>query len=155
METSEAKKVAKPTNKKSTTSAIRVMQESRDAKKIEHCPLHPDLKAATMTVEELLEAGGGRSGEALAIRREFFASFNAFAKTHLTAAGKSAAYVAGMIDIVGNVKGIQFQSAGRKTAVKGLIEAYVAAATAEQVSKYEKTIQQVLDAASAADPLDE
>lgn len=112
--------------------------------------LKDGLKIAE-TVEELLEAGGGRSGEALAARREFFSSF----KTYLGTLGKSAAYVAGMFDIVSNVKNIPYQSAARKAAVKTLIEGYVSGATAEAVAKYEKTIQQVLDNCDAADPLSE
>lgn len=112
--------------------------------------LKDGLKIAE-TVEELLEAGGGRSGEALAARREFFSSF----KTYLGTLGKSAAYVAGMFDIVSNVKNIPYQSPARKTAVKTLVEGYVAGATAEAVAKYEKTIQQVLDNCDAADPLSE
>lgn len=112
--------------------------------------LKDGLKIAE-TVEELLEAGGGRSGEALAARREFFSSF----KTYLGTLGKSAAYVAGMFDIVSNVKNIPYQSQARKEAVKALVSGYVSGATAEAVAKYEKTIQQVLDNCDAADPLSE
>lgn len=111
--------------------------------------LKDGLKIAE-TVEELLEAGGGRSGEALAARREFFSSF----KTYLGTLGKSAGYVTGMFDIVSNVKNIPYQSPARKAAVKELIAGYVSQATAEAVAKYEKTIQQVLDNADAADPLE-
>lgn len=110
--------------------------------------LKDGLKIAE-TVEELLEAGGGRSGEALAARREFFASF----KTYLGTLGKAAAWVAGMSDIVSNVKNIPYQSQARKESIKSLMEGYVAQATAEAVAKYEKTIQQVLDNAAAVDPL--
>jgi len=110
--------------------------------------LKDGLKIAE-TVEELLEAGGGRSGEALAARREFFASF----KTYLGTLGKAAAWVAGMSDIVSNVKNIPYQSQARKESIKSLMEGYVSQASAESVAKYEKTIQQVLDNAAAADPL--
>lgn len=110
--------------------------------------LKDGLKIAE-TVEELLEAGGGRSGEALAARREFFTSF----KTYLGTLGKAAAWVAGMSDIVSNVKNIPYQSQARKESIKSLMEGYVAQASAESVAKYEKTIQQVLDNAAAADPL--
>ena len=112
--------------------------------------LKDGLKIAE-TVEELLEAGGGRSGEALAARREFFAAL----KTYLGTLGKSAAYVAGMYDIISNVKNIPYQSPARKSAVKTIIEGYVAQASAEALSKYEKVIQSILDAAEAADPLSE
>lgn len=112
--------------------------------------LKDGLKIAE-TVEELLEAGGGRSGEALAIRREFFASF----KTYLGTLGKSAAYVAGMFDIVQNVKNIPYQSPARKTSVKALMDGYITGATSEVVEKYNKTIEQIIANCAAADPLDE
>lgn len=112
--------------------------------------LKDGLKIAE-TIEELLEAGGGRSGEALAIRREFFKSFKDFLGT----LGKSAAYVAGMYDIASNVKGLPLQSKARKDAVLGLVEKYISTTSADLVAKYQKTLDSIVEGCKAADPLDE
>ena len=102
------------------------------------------------TVEEMLEETP-RNGEALKERREYFASF----KTFLGTLGKSAAYVQGMADIVSNVKGLPYQSEGRKTAVKGLIAQHAATLNAEQVAKWAKVMTQIDENCSGADPLAE
>jgi hypothetical protein len=102
------------------------------------------------TVEDML-AESARSGEALAQRRAYFTSF----KTFLGTLGKSAAYVSGMADIVSNVKNIQFQSAARKEAIKALVVQHAATLDAESVSKWERVMTQIDEAASMADALDE
>ena len=96
-------------------------------------------------------AESARSGEALAQRRAYFASFKAFLGT----LGKSAAYVSGMADIVSNVKNIQFQSAARKEAIKALVVQHAATLDADSVSKWERVMTQIDEAASMADALDE
>lgn len=102
------------------------------------------------TVEEMLEETP-RNGEALKERREYFASFKAFLGT----LGKSAAYVQGMADIVTNVKGLPYQSQGRKDAVKAFVVQHAATLNAEQISKWQKIMTQIDENCSGADPLDE
>lgn len=100
------------------------------------------------TVEELLSSGE-RSGLALAIRREYFASFKSF----LNGLGKSAAYVAGMYDIVSNTKNLPYQSDARKKAIIDLVTAHAASLPSELVAKYERTILNINDLCSKVDPL--
>lgn len=102
------------------------------------------------TVEALL-ATGERSGEALKQRREYFNSFKAW----LPSLGKSAAWVAGMFDIVSNVKNIPYQSAARKATVKDLVTQHAATLDAESVAKWERVMTQIDENCSAVDPLSE
>jgi hypothetical protein len=60
-----------------------------------------------------------------------------------------------MADIVSNVKNIQFQSAARKEAIKALVVQHAATLDAESVSKWERVMTQIDEAASMADALDE
>ena len=111
--------------------------------------LKPDNTIAD-TVEALI-ATAERSGEALKQRREYFNSF----KTWLASLGKSAGYVTGMFDIVSNVKNIPYQSDARKAAVKSLVSQHAATLSAEAIAKWERTMTQIDEAASAVDPLSE
>jgi len=100
------------------------------------------------TLEEMLEVTG-RNGEALAIRREYFASFKAF----LPSLGKTAAWVQGIYDIVSNVKNLPYQSEARKTAIVGFVGQHASSLSTEDVAKWDRVISSILEAAQTADPL--
>ena len=100
------------------------------------------------TVEELI-ATPERSGEALALRREFFADFKAF----LPSLGKSQAYCAGIYDIVSNVKGICNQSAARKNLIADLVGQFAGTLNAEKLGKYERLLTQIAEQVEAVSEL--
>lgn len=100
------------------------------------------------TIEELL-ATGERSGEALKIRREYFASFKAWLPT----LGKSAAWVQGIYDIVSNSKNLPYQSQARKDAIVGYLAAHADTLSAEDVSRFERVLLSLNELAQTADPL--
>jgi hypothetical protein len=102
------------------------------------------------TVEELL-ATAERSGEALANRRDAIKAFVAFVPT----TGKSAAVTAWVADQCKNVSGIQFQSQARKDLLLALVEAFVAALSAEQATKFSRFLTSLGEAASTAADLDD
>ena len=102
------------------------------------------------TIEELL-AEGTRSGEALKVRREYFAAFKAW----LPSLGKSAAFCQAVYDVTSNVKNIQYQPDQRKANIAALIAQHAATLTAEQATAWEKIILQINEACEAVNPLDE
>jgi DNA-binding ferritin-like protein (Dps family) len=98
------------------------------------------------TIEELL-ATGERSGAALALRREFFATLKDF----LPSLGKSAAYCAQLYDIISNVKGISAQSAARKALVGDTVAAFAATLAEDKLNAYVrilKSIEEQIEAVS-------
>ena len=104
------------------------------------------------TIEELL-AAGERSGAALALRREFFADLKAFMPTSAVCAGKSQAFVAGLFDLIQNVKGICNQSPARKNLINEVIAGLIGSLTAEKLAKYERTLAQIAEQVEAVSEL--
>lgn len=101
------------------------------------------------TLEELLAEGEGNSGEALKIRREYFASLKAYMPT----LGKGAAYNAAIYDLISNVKNIVYQGAGRKATIKEIVLAHGLTLSAEDVAKWSRVMTQIVEQTEAADPL--
>lgn len=111
-----------------------------------------DLKegnAIATTVEELLAASGGRSGEALETRRAFLASFKAW----LPSLGKPTAFNAGLYDLVNASKNLPYVSDARKKLVDNTVAAFGATLSDELLAKYARLITNISELCNSADPL--
>ena len=102
------------------------------------------------TVEELL-APAERTGEALQVRREFFAEL----KSYLPTLGKSAAYCAQLYDIIYNVKGISAQSEARKQLISQTVAGLVLTFDDETLARYSRVVAGINEQLEAESELPE
>jgi hypothetical protein len=97
------------------------------------------------TVEQLLESGG-RSGEALANRREFLAAFKAW----LPSLGKSESFQAMLVTLASNAEALALQDENKRTKFAGFLADFAETLNAEQASKFSNTLTKLSEACESS-----
>jgi hypothetical protein len=98
------------------------------------------------TVEQLI-ATAERSGEALKNRAACYTSLAAF----LTAQGKPAAFVSGVINTAKNTAGIPLQSQQRREKLIAIVTEFSASLSEEDAARFERTLSTIVEQAQAED----
>ncbi len=102
--------------------------------------LKPGLTIAE-TVEQLLESGG-RSGEALANRREFLAAFKAWVPT----LGKSKGFSDQLISLASNAEALAVIEAAKREKFSGYLISFAETLNSEQAAKFGATMTKLNEA---------
>lgn len=107
--------------------------------------LKPGAKIPRNWEELCAEGDRGGNGAALALAREVK---EAFAKWTATL-GKSAAAQAAMVSLFGNRNALTMQTAENKAKMKAYVEQFGASLSEEDLNKYERPLENVINAASS------
>jgi hypothetical protein len=105
-----------------------------------------DGQTIPKSVEELITPADGNRGEALAIQREFLASFKAW----LPSTGKSEKAQAMALSFARNREALSLQSDSNKQKFAAYLTDYVTAQDAELVAKFARPLQALQDAIDSA-----
>jgi hypothetical protein len=112
--------------------------------------LKDGLKIAE-SVEELLESGSGKTGEALAIVRDFLKAFKAWLPT----TKKSEKVQAAVYELASNRKGLALQTVDKKSKFSVYLSDFTKTLNPEQATRFSRPLLALDEACSAVDALDD